>query len=347
MKNTYLLLISLFVSSSLLAQGTWTALGCTTADPKVSKVFINACYNPEGYNEFVYLQTGSTPWNWSNFNVTGSNGGYTANPNSGPPNNSPVANIFTPNLAIVSQLNNGVGTCPTPVFFAAPNPIPANAAIMVTMSSVGIAGLFPGAISTLCGKGPVYVISGNYTSNGNGNFGFFKNNGCLPAPIGCTPSAIFNFGNGCEKKLTYNLNNTTPDPSGDGENFLEDGTQNISGCFDAPPCTPPVSPTLSPTTLTFCASQNTVPGNQTVACSNCTVSTPGFYNVFTSATGGVPVFVGPNFPSGYPLSGLPLGSTTFYVTQTGFCESARVPITLVKSNGPLNSITKEIGRAHV
>lgn len=340
MKNLYLLFFLILTASVTFAQGTWTAVGCTAADPKVSKVFINSCYDPEGYNEFSYLQTGSTPWNWSNFNVTGSGANYNTLPNSGLPNNSPVANVFTANTAIVAQLNGGVGTCPTQVFFPAPNPIPANSAIMVTMSSVGIAGLFPGSISALCGKGPVYVISGNYTSGGNGNFGFFRNSPpCAGAPAtwGCNPSAVFNFGNGCAKTLTYNLNNMT---NQEGENFLEDGTQNVSGCFDAPPCAAPPSPILSPLNLTFCAGQNTIPGNQTVACSNCTVSTPGFYNVFTAATGGVPVFVGPNFPSGFNIAGLPTGTTTFYVTQTGFCESARVPITLTKSPGPTNAMVK-------
>ena len=349
MKNTYLLLVLLFVSSSLHAQGVWTAVGCTAADPKISKVFVNACYNPEGYNEFVYMQTGSTPWNWSNFNVTGSNVGYTNGPNSGPPNNSPVANIFTANASIVAQLNAGVGPCPTPVFYPAPNPIPANSAIMVTMSSVGISGVSAGNISALCGKGPVYVISGNFISTTpatptSGNFGFFKNNGCTSNPMICNISAIFNFGNGCAKTLTYNLNTTTPEPNqngaGDGENFLEDGTQNISGCFDVPPCTAPPAPVLSPLALTFCNGQSTIPGNQTIACSNCTVSTAGFYNIFTTATGGVPVFVGPNFPSGYNIAGLPLGTTTFYATQTGFCESARIPITITKSGGPTNAISK-------
>ena len=204
------------------AQGAWTASGCSASDPKVLKVTANACYAPEGYNEYMYMQTSSTPWNWANLNIIGSNGNYTTNPNSGPPNLSPVANSFATNISIINQLNAAVGSCSNPVFYAAPNPIPANALVMVTMSSVGISGLSPGAIATLCGQGPIFVISGNFTSGGTGNFGFFKNSGCLTSPNtqGCTPSVVVNFGTGCTKTLTYNLNNMQ---NQDGECFLEGG----------------------------------------------------------------------------------------------------------------------------
>jgi gliding motility-associated-like protein len=322
--------------ATMKGQATWTNTGCGPNDPAITKVFIDACYDPEGYNEFVYMKVGAAPWNWSNFVATGSGTGYAGTPNSGPPNNSPMATVFTSNPTIIAQLNAGVGPCPTPVFYPAPNPLPAGANVMVTMSSVGVSGLAPNAISTLCGKGPVYVICGNYTSSNGGQFGFFRNGqpGCT-GPT-CVRTATFNFGTGCVKSVTYNQ---ATFPDADGAHILEDGTASVSGCYDAPPCTAPPAPTLSPNNIIFCAGQGSLPAGQGFGCSNCGVNN-NFYNVFTTPTGGVPVYVGPNFPDGYSISSLPVGATTFYVTQTGFCESPRTPITLTKSAGPTLTTTK-------
>jgi gliding motility-associated-like protein len=344
--------------SNVLAQATWTTVGCTGLDIEVAKVFINSCCDPEGYNEFMYVKTGNSPLFHDNLQITGSNMLYNCAaciPNTGAPFYSPIANVFSSNAAIVAQLNSGVNNCPSNnTFLPAPNPIPPNSILLITMSSVGLS-ITPSAscnpqLSDLCGRGPVYVLSGNYTSGGTGQYGFFKNGlpGCpnIGGTNYCTQTVKIELIDGttnqvvCSKTASYDLNNTA---NADGNYILQSGAMGVGGCYEIPPCIAPPPPALTPIAINMCQGQSTTQNGQGMACSNCNVPGKlGQYNVYTAASGGSPVFIGANFPTGFaPISGLPVGTTTYYAEQTGFCPSSRIPITINVSAGP--SPTASIG----
>ncbi len=354
----YTLFILFFSFIKIQAQATWLPnVGCSGlgGDIEIAKIFINSCCEEEGFNEFIYLKTGNSPLPWDGMQITGSGLNYTGTPNSGAPYNHPVANVFTSNTSIIATLNGGVNNCPANnTFVIAPNPIPPNSIVLITMSSLGLS-ISPGPncapqLANMCGRGPVFVLSGNYTSTtpgGNGNFGFFKNSNCANVPtLGnvCTTSVKFDFFDSntgaivCTKEVTYNLNNTQ---NQDGEAILANGTMAVGGCYEIPPCIAPPPPTLTPINLNMCKGQAGPANNQGMACSNCnTYQNIGKYNVYTAPTGGQPVFIGANFPVGFNLSTLPAGTTTFYAEQTGFCPSARIPITINVSDGLAVSAVK-------
>ena len=57
---------------------TWTPSGtCTGNEPTILKVFVDACYEPESKNEFIYMKTSAAGWDYSNFSMKGGAGGNT------------------------------------------------------------------------------------------------------------------------------------------------------------------------------------------------------------------------------------------------------------------------------
>lgn len=230
----YTSFILFFSFTKIQAQATWLPNVGTCPDIEIAKIFINSCCEPEGFNEFIYLKTGNSSLAWDGLQITGSGLNYTATPNSGTPYFHPIANVFTSNASIIATLNSGVNNCPANnTFIQAPNPIPPNSIVLITMSSLGLS-ITPGPncmpqLANMCGRGPVFVLSGNYTSNGVGNFGFFKNSGCANfPPLGnvCTTSVKFEFFDSntgavvCAKEVQYNLNNTQ---NAEGEFILPSG----------------------------------------------------------------------------------------------------------------------------
>ena len=333
------LTIWLLSVSQITAQITWTNTGCNGTMPTIDKVFIDACANPEGVNEFLYMTIGTAPFNWSGMVFTGSNT-YNTTPgvtNTGPSTNPslyqrPISTNFISDPNIVSQLNAGVGTCNPPVFYVAPNPIPAGSAVIVRMSNEDVT--LPGgnALSSLCGKGPVYVLVGNYTSsNPNSLPGFFRNsNNCSTstAPTNqqpCDRIATFNLGNGCIQEVTYNAG-TFPNPGSNvvGAYLTSSGGSGLtSDCYEAPACTTPPTPVVTPTLIEYCDG-TTMPSTK-INCSNCSLTNQ--YFVYDAPTGGNLVYSGT--AGSFPNAGFvpPVGYNTYYIGQKfSFCNSSRVPI---------------------
>lgn len=186
------------MSQSTFAQVTWTNTGCSGTSPTIDKVFIDACADPEGYNEFAYMTVGSAPYDWSNLSISGSGVNFTFGANTGANSNPSldqraISTNFTSNPSVVAALNAGVGTCNPPVFYVAPNPIPPGSAVIIRMSGQPVS--LPGGtnpLSSLCGKGPVYVLTGSYNSDPSGQTGFFKNNSGS-----CNPSTASTNNNPC------------------------------------------------------------------------------------------------------------------------------------------------------
>ncbi|MFZ4542715.1 MAG: T9SS type B sorting domain-containing protein [Saprospiraceae bacterium] len=318
--------------------------------PTVNKVFIDACANPEGANEFLYMTIGSAPYNWSSMVFTGS-GTYNTTAgitNTGPSTNPslyqrPISNNFISDPNIVNQLNAGVGTCSPPVFYVAPNPIPAGSAVIVRMSNEDVS--LPGgnALSSLCGKGPVYVLVGNYTTNNPNNLpGFFRNqNNCNNSTAStntspCTRIATFNLGGGCIQEVTYNAGTfPTPGFSSTTGAFLTSagGSGLTSDCYEAPACSNPPAPAVSPNLIEYCDG-TPMPGTK-IGCSNCSLTNT--YFIYDAATGGNLVYSGP--VGTFPQTGFvpPVGYNTYYVSQKfSFCNSDRTPIQIHRK--PIPSI---------
>ena len=342
------LLLILFSTRETHAQISWTNTGCNGTMPTIDKVFIDACANPEGVNEFLYMTIGSAPFNWSNMVFTGS-GTYNTTAgvtNTGPNTNPslyqrPISTNFVSDPNIVSQLNAGVGTCSPPVFYVAPNPIPAGSAVIVRMSNEDVN--LPGgnALSSLCGKGPVYVLVGNYTSaNPSSLPGFFRNGntGCSTSTAAtnqqpCTRIATFNLGNGCIQEVTYNAP-TFPIPGNNnvGAYLTSSGGSGLtSDCYEAPTCTTPPAPDVSPAVIEYC--DGTPMPSTKINCSNCTLTNQ--YFVYDAPTGGNLVYAGTAGSFPYPGFVPPVGNNTYYIGQKfSFCNSNRVPIQINRKPKP-------------
>ncbi len=300
MKNflqSFLIYLFLFVFGikTLHSQATWSITGNATGTPEISKIMINACCEPEGFNEYVYMKTGSNPFSWDGMQITGSGLNYTTTPNSGAPYNHPVANVFTSSASIAANLNFSVGACGAAVFSVAPNPLPPNSKVIVIMSSNGVS-LAPGAscnpnLGALCGQGTIYVLAGNFTSTlaaSPGSFGFFKNGACVSLPtVGtvCTTSAKFEFFDPntgaviCSKEASYNLNNTQ---NLDGEYILPTGAMGVGACYEIPPTwinSTPCTANAGPNKLLTCTFPSATIGTAAVA-----GSTYLWSNNVTSAT---------------------------------------------------------------
>ncbi len=224
---------------------TWTVSpsGCP-GGPVLNKIIIDACTSQEGWNEFVTITNGSSPINANSIQMTGST--------SGPP----ASSNFAADPAIAAQLNNmAMPACAPPVFVSPPGGIiPANAKVIAVVSNHGLT--FTQNLSNLCGQGPIYVVSGDYTSSN----GFFLNNpnaSCPGAPAPCPKTITITVG-GCTYSVTYDVRGF---PGTDGSNVTLDpagvATSRDGGndCFPALPCTPPPpqSIALSPNGI-LCAS---------------------------------------------------------------------------------------------
>lgn len=336
----FFILLSYYVN----AQVTWTFTGCNSTSPTIDKVFIDACANPEGYNEFAYLTVGSVSWDWSNLEIAGSGVNYTAGSNSGGSsnpslNNRPTSKNFTSDPAVVAQLNAGVGTCATPVFQVAPPILCPGDAVIIRMSGKPVT--LASSISNLCGKGPIYVLTGSYISDpaNGGQTGFFKNaSGCSNSTAStntnpCIRIADFDLGNGCSIRMTYDLSNF-PQPNSNtvGAYALSNGTANAtSSCYELPACTNPAPPLLNTNKIEWCDDQP-MPSTK-ITCSNCYRCQ---YFIYDAPTGGALVYSGAS--GTWPNTGFtpPIGYNTYYIeNKFSFCSSTRIPVQINRKPIPV------------
>lgn len=351
-KIKFILFCSLMFHKAAKSQVTWTSTGCNGTSPTIDKVFVDACADPEGYNEFLYMTIGSQAFNWSNMEFTGSAVRFTGSPKTGTSTDPsyyerPIANVFSSPISVVNALNNQVGTCSPPVFYQAPNPIPAGAAVLVRMSN--LPPTFSGSMASLCGKGPVYVLVGNYQSSFNGQTGFFKNaSGCNSNTLTtntnpCKRVATFDLGNGCIQEVTYNLN-SFPDTGGSstlGAYLTSTGVQNTSSnCYEAPDCVDPPAPIISPQKIEYCDG-NPMPVT-TFNCSNCTLT--NIYYVYDAPTGGNLIYTGTS--NTFPPTNFvpPVGYNKYYISQKfSFCNSPRTEVEINRKPLPIiNPISPKV-----
>jgi gliding motility-associated-like protein len=362
MQHIYKILIIFFLTASLspiAAQpwpnATWTSSGpCTGDEPEIQKVFVDACFDPENLNEFVYMKTGPNGWNYSNFSMQGNSA---QNGAAGPPPQAPqplvtATSFVAASATIIARLNAGLGpTCLPPnntVFVAGNNPIPANAIVMVypgagpgAYTNPPPRNIPPGGINYMCGKGPIYVITGSYIPSNNA---FYRNGNTGPTPPGgdvYTPN--FKFGD-CMKTLTYNNKapaNFPPDQGGAsvGGYILGNGTVGTSACFEVAPCAGPPPPTFSNTTLNICEESIV---STTFQCTNCAAGET--FSVYSNANDpNSIVYTGTSFPPPGFLIGIPPypaigpGTYTYYAEKAGICASTKTPLTIVVSQAPKNS----------
>ncbi len=310
---------------------TWTSTGtCTGNEPEITKVFVDACYDPEEKNEFVYMKTGATGWDCSNFSI---NGGALQNPPTVPLLN---CGSFAPaSASMITTLNAGVGypgNCPTPTFIAGTNPLPPNAVVMVYPYGGGNTNVTANSITYMCGKGTIYVIAGNWP----GTAAFFRNG---TATGSGNKTTEFNFGP-CKKTLVYNNQSPANFPPSQGSGagstgygvFVTGaGVVGVSECFEPPLCVGPPNPIISNPTISICEG-SAIPTNTSFNCTNCTT---GNYSVYTSPTALNPIYVGNAFPNSsfFP----PNTTTTYYIEQSGFCPSGKTAVTLQVNPNPQNS----------
>ncbi len=323
------------------AQVTWTFTGCNPTSPTIDKVFVDACANPEGYNEFAYLTVGTVAWDWSNLEITGANIGYQAGPNTGTSpiialNQRPISSGFTSNPSVVAALNTGVGACATPVFQVAPPILCPGDAVIIRMSGQPVT--LANSIAGLCGKGPIYVLTGTYNSANGGSSGFFNNG----RGLNCTPSAVnnpceriadFNLGNGCTIRMAYDVS-TFPQTNNNstGAYALSNGTANTtSSCYELPSCTNPAPPLLNTTKIEWC---DDVPMPSTkITCSNCYRCQ---YFIYDAPTGGTLIYSGAS--GTWPNAGFvaPIGYNTYYIeNKFSFCSSTRTPVQINRKPIPV------------
>jgi gliding motility-associated-like protein len=334
LRNTLFTTIIVILPFLLSAQIIWTSTGCTAASPKIDKVFIDACENPESQNEFLYMTIGEAAFNWSNMEITGSAVGLQFYPyvSTGPTpslNLRPFIPSFTSNPVIVAQLNAAVGSCATPVFQVAPPILCPGDPVLVRMSSASVKAT---NLSNLCGRGPIYVLSGNYT----GGSGFFRNN--VPNCGGTEPCqrfATFNFGNGCVSTLEYNVATLLAPPGNSstiGIAINSNGTQEASSdCYKIPDCTTPNPPSLSVTKIEWCDDQP-MPTTK-IECSNCYRCQ---YFIYDAPTGGNLIYSGNT--GSWPNAGWvpPIGYNTYYIEQKySFCSSSRIPVQINRKPIPV------------
>ncbi len=336
MRRNLLLILALFFINqiNILAQpwpnATWTGSGaCAGDEPEILKAYIDACFGPEQQNEFVYMKTGANGWNYSNFTMEGG---------SSQPNPLSVASNFQPaSVAIINNLNAGVGTCGAgTTFFAGTNPLPPNATVMVYPCGFGTS-VPANLINYMCGKGPIYVIAGNFNPAAPPAppvQAFFRNG---TGAGGGPKVSKFNFGT-CQKVLTYNNTSPSQFPNDQGSNNVgayalgpgQSGMVGTSACFEAQPCVGPPNPDISNPTIQICESAF-IPAGSIFNCGNCTT---GNISVYSSASALTPIYVGPSFPpSGFFP---PNVTTTYYLEQSGFCPSGKTAVTLQVNPAPQN-----------
>jgi gliding motility-associated-like protein len=329
----------LLYNANLLAQpwpnANWTTTGtCTGTEPEILKVFIDACYDPEDRNEFVYMKTGASGWDYSNFSINGGSGQV--------PNSlvtTATASNFQPAGAnIINNLNAGLGACAAgPTFIAGTNPLPANATVMVYPCNLGT-NVAAGNISYMCGKGPIYVIAGNFNPAGPPGQAFFRN-GPPPGTSG-TYKTEFLFGP-CKKTLIHTTTTGSFPPNqgtgasstGKGVAITGAGAVITSECFEAPACIGPPDPSISNPIIQICETSS-IPAGVQFNCTNCST---GNISIYATPTSVYPIYVGPSFPNSsfFP----PSVTTTYYVEQSAFCPSNKVPVTLQVNPAPLNTPT--------
>ena len=214
--------------------GVWTTTGtCTGNEPEITKIFVDACYDPESKNEFVYMKTGATGWDYSAFSMMGG----AAQP--------PLQNCsgFGPASAgMINTLNAGVGyptNCSFQTFYAAPNPIPPNSTVMVYPCGVGgnNTNVVANSISYMCGKAVIYVIAGNWPGTG----AYFRNG----TGTGYSNKTTEFYFDTCKKTLVYNNQSPISFPpdqgtgassTGKGAFVTGTGVVGISDCFEPPAC---------------------------------------------------------------------------------------------------------------
>jgi gliding motility-associated-like protein len=307
-KFVFCLLLLNITIGKLIGQ-TWTVTpsGCP-GGAVLEKIIVDACESEEGWNEFVTFTNGSSATNVNTIDMTGTTNGP------------PTSMNFTADAGLTNYLNNLASPACSPAVFVNPvgGVIPAGAKVIAFVSNHNPT--FNQNLNSLCGQGPIYVVSGNYTSSN----GFFLNN-CSGGP--CPKTIIIKIGN-CTYSVVYDPNTF---PVSDGSNVslnIGGTTSNNSGnndCFPTISCTPPPV--------------NMVLGSATGICSNVPKSiNPGLSN--TQIAGGTYNWSG---PSGFTSSlfnppatsfTLPAGVYTFSVTvtnATGCSATASQDITVDSS----------------
>ena len=233
----------LFLLKITLAQAQtegWTST-CSTDDPSVSEVMIDAC-GDEFKSEYVILKTGNKSFDIRNFVMSVVN----------PTNNAFVGSVSVQNnnynAEAIRRLNEaatttcGYGTVFRDAFHTPYDGIvPPNSTILVfnNKDSTDVTYLSPGELSRLCGS-KVLVVFGtlNPQSRGVSIFRNYPQNGSC-APSGCLRQIQFQFGGSTVPfctQFTYdikklpNLNTTNPPVGFNEGSYIRpkaDGTLNV------------------------------------------------------------------------------------------------------------------------